>query len=563
MSDIVLLMLIKNENNTIYECLESVKNIITSYYITDIGSTDNTVNLIMKWGEENNIKGKIVKREFKNVGYNKTENFIEAKEWIKEGYVFFLNPEMKVNILNNFKLPQLKSICYKIKENNNDEPQIRLAKIKYNWKCFGIVYEYWKHDFEDEYTVLENIEIEYNINKKVNKELLLKGITEEPDNERYLYYLAKIENNIDLFKKRINLGGSLSEIYDSYLNIITLYLKQDNIIDASEWCFKSYHQFNTKFDSYIILCDYLKDKGYHNLCYFYADIAEKLSNNLKFSELKVITGITLNKIKQSYDLCELLLKKKEYTNKDLIIEYEILYLPQINIKNISKIDIRCNHLVFNSMNEYIYHSNGVIYSSDKVVILDLNEYKKNGYTLTSIQYIDNNTLLVNLLHDNYKLLNNYKLNKNLRINLETYSITEHEDVVLPLQKKDNTKSFVNIIRPFSVVNDKGSMVNLSLYNNLHKCGPKTNGIDYKNGFLMVLQVYEEHKKKVYYRLFWISSNFSQKKYSKAFYFLNKLEEEVQCIFKEKDSVVFIHKNILGIYSKLYIDDNEINKLLSE
>jgi len=566
MSEIILLMLVKNENKTIYECLESIKNIVTGYYITDIGSTDNTLDIIRKWGENNNIKGKIVRREFKNVGYNKTENFIEAKEWIKDGYVLLLNPDMRINILsNNFKVPQLKDIGYKIKENNElgEEVQIRLAKIKYNWRCNGIVYEYWKHDFEEEYKILENIEIQCIVNnKEVNMELLIKGITEEPDNERYIYYLAKIENNIELYKKRIDLcKGSLDEIYDSYINIVKLYLKRDNIIDASEWCFKSYYRFNNKYEPYIILCEHLKEKGYHNLCYFYADIAEKISNNLKFTEFKVITGITLNKIKQSYDLCEILLKKKEYTNKDLIVQYETLCLPQISIKSISKIDISCNYLVINSMNEYIYYSNDIIYSGG-IELINLTEYKKNGYTMSSLQYIDKNTLLVNLLHNNYRI-GDYKLNKNLRINIETLSITEHEDVLLPLQKKDITKSFVNMIRPFSIVNDKGSMVNISLYNNLHKCGPKTNGIEYKNGFLIVLQIYEEIKKKVYYRLFWISNNFSEKKYSKAFYFLNKLEEEVQCIIKEKDSVVFIHKNVLGIYNKLYVDDIEINKLLCE
>jgi hypothetical protein len=563
-------MLIKNNNTTIYDCLESIKNIITSYYITDIGSTDNTIDIIKKWSDENNINGKIVKRNFKNIGYNKTENFKEAKEYLKDTdkttYVLFFDPFVKIK---SESLPKLKEKAYKIKS-NLEYDDIKLAKIKYNWKCIGTVYEYWKEtdyddkdydtDYDTDYKFLENTEMIY-MNNDVDYENLLKiGMILEPNNGRYIYYLAKLYNKkndiytIDLYKKRIEIKQEIisDELYNSYINIVKLYLKKENFIEASEWALQLYYRFN-KIEAYIFICEFLQEKGYNYLCYFYIDKMNHLKID-KFDELKIIIGKSLNKIKESYDLCELMLKKKEYMNKDLIVEYEILYLPTINIKQIDKINIICDHLLILNKYDYIYILKYIIYYSDGNILIDLNEYKRNGDKISSIHYIDNDNIIINIINNN-----NYK---HLRININTKYISEHENSLLPLLTK-KSKLFVNTNNPFSILNERGSIVNLRLYNQLHKCGPKTNGIEYKNGLLILLYIYDDKNKKIYYRLFWISNNFSERKYSKAFYFINKLNEDIQCIIKEKDIVIFIHRDINHIYNKLYINDSEIDKFLSE
>ncbi len=71
-SKFCLIMIARDEENIITRAFESMKNIITSYYICDTGSQDNTINVIENWMKDNNIPGEVFQEEWKNFGYNKS-----------------------------------------------------------------------------------------------------------------------------------------------------------------------------------------------------------------------------------------------------------------------------------------------------------------------------------------------------------------------------------------------------------------------------------------------------------------------------------------------------------
>ena len=74
-----LLMIVRNESSIIYRALDSMKNIIGSYYIHDTGSTDGTQEIIQTFGTLNNIPGSVDNREWKNFGANKTDLIQSAR----------------------------------------------------------------------------------------------------------------------------------------------------------------------------------------------------------------------------------------------------------------------------------------------------------------------------------------------------------------------------------------------------------------------------------------------------------------------------------------------------
>ena len=87
MSKFCLLMIVRDESSIITRALESVRNVITSYYIMDTGSRDNTQEIIRNWMLERMIPGEVCSCEWKNFGYNKSLLLKQAREH----YNFFIS----------------------------------------------------------------------------------------------------------------------------------------------------------------------------------------------------------------------------------------------------------------------------------------------------------------------------------------------------------------------------------------------------------------------------------------------------------------------------------------
>ena len=70
----------KNESKNVYRCLDALKNIVDYICICDTGSTDNTVELINKWCEDNDKPGYVGIEPFQNFGYNRSVSVNMAKK---------------------------------------------------------------------------------------------------------------------------------------------------------------------------------------------------------------------------------------------------------------------------------------------------------------------------------------------------------------------------------------------------------------------------------------------------------------------------------------------------
>jgi glycosyltransferase involved in cell wall biosynthesis len=81
MNRLVLSQIYKNEAHCILDCLNSdVKNVYDMVVYVDTGSTDNTKDLILKWGEENNIPAYVFERQFDNFENSRNYAMQKAKE---------------------------------------------------------------------------------------------------------------------------------------------------------------------------------------------------------------------------------------------------------------------------------------------------------------------------------------------------------------------------------------------------------------------------------------------------------------------------------------------------
>jgi tetratricopeptide (TPR) repeat protein len=141
-----------------------------------------------------------------------------------------------------------------IQQNHNLEYyNVRFIKISYNWRCAGVTHEYW--DGSPTYSLSKDIIYINDIgdggskNDKFERDILLltKGLEDEPNNVRYVFYLAqslkdtgKFKDAIKRYKQRIKMGGWYEEVWYSYYMISKcwLLLKDENMEEYAI-CFKN------------------------------------------------------------------------------------------------------------------------------------------------------------------------------------------------------------------------------------------------------------------------------------------------------------------------------------
>lgn len=105
MPTLAISQIVKNEAHVIERMLNSVKPIIDCGVFVDTGSTDNTIEVIKKWGEANNIPMYVYERPFDN--FENSRNY--AMEMVKDkaDYAFWLDADEVLQIDPSFKKSNL------------------------------------------------------------------------------------------------------------------------------------------------------------------------------------------------------------------------------------------------------------------------------------------------------------------------------------------------------------------------------------------------------------------------------------------------------------------------
>lgn len=300
---ICLNMIVKNESKIIKRCLESVSSIVDYIVITDTGSTDNTIQLIEEFLKEKNIQGKVYQHPWKNFGYNRTNSILNAKEFLQsiqedlsKTFLFFMDADMKIVITSQFhksQLTPLHSVQIIQKNANMKYYNTRFCRSDIGITCRGVTHEYYDVPQPFHNTKLDTIYIDDigDGGAKADKferdiKLLEDGIKEEPNSDRYHFYLAQsyhcigqYDKSIELYKKRIALGGWREEIYHSHLTIGNMYkdaLKNwDKALEHYMLSFQTSGGVRT--EGLIKVVEYYKDKREYHTAMIFLDKMLKIS----------------------------------------------------------------------------------------------------------------------------------------------------------------------------------------------------------------------------------------------------------------------------------------------
>lgn len=296
-----LVMIVKDEEDTMERCLRAVAPYIKYWVIVDTGSKDNTKEVITKTMESLGIDGELHERPWVNFEVNRTESLQLAKDkcdyrWIIDADDTFFTDTPGVN---PFAGLDKKADCYQLlyKLNALQYHRAQIVRSDQNWVYRGVLHEYLFLD-EDKKEVLQSpikgchviadisplkrassLEEKYSNDAKILEEALIK----EPGNERYMFYLAQsyrdseqLEKAIESYQKRIDMGGWEEEVYYSKYMIAKISEKMgkpDN--ELSELYSKAWEYRPSRLEGVFHTMRKLRDQGRHLVAFAYGDVAIK------------------------------------------------------------------------------------------------------------------------------------------------------------------------------------------------------------------------------------------------------------------------------------------------
>lgn len=235
---ICLNMIVKNETAVIGRCLASVREHIDAWVIVDTGSTDDTKEKIRE--ALKGIPGALHEREWRNFGSNRSEAVALAYESGCD-YFLFIDADDVLLTPPGFRWPALTHHAYELWLNYGAYRYVRqlLVSAKLSWRWVGVLHEYPEATplatiigHLDEPQVRASTEGARSSNPhkyERDAELLLQGLVAEPNNTRYMFYLAqsyrdagKLEEALAAYERRIAAGGWEEEVWRSMLETARL-----------------------------------------------------------------------------------------------------------------------------------------------------------------------------------------------------------------------------------------------------------------------------------------------------------------------------------------------------
>lgn len=298
MIKIILCMIVRNESRIIERCLRNAMPMIDAISICDTGSDDNTVELIKSFCDKNNLKGCVWSDPWKNFGHNRSRSLTYAVKtatelgWdLDKTYALLLDADMNLIIKPTFGKQKLVSDGYLIIQKNSvlTYYNTRFVKLSKPWKCIGVTHEYWGADgainskLED--VLIDDVNDGGCKHDKYERDirLLTQGIEDEPNNERYYFYLAqsymdagKVNEGIEWYKKRVEKGGWGEEVFYSLLRIGHGYLRQNEVEKAIFYYLKAHNYRPSRSEAIYEAAHRYRMMGQYHLSYMFAKEGKKI-----------------------------------------------------------------------------------------------------------------------------------------------------------------------------------------------------------------------------------------------------------------------------------------------
>lgn len=293
-------MIVKNEAHIIRESLSCTLPLIDTYVIVDTGSTDDTIKIIKDFYNEKGIEGHVYERPWKNFGHNRSEALKLCDG--KMDYCLIIDADDLMNFPKNGKeiLKKLlesespNSVDLRIHEGGIKYSRGQIFKANDNWGYVGVLHEYASNKKPNNKSVRLPEEFYMTSRRlggrnltgdkqKKDIQVLEQGIKDEPDNDRYMYYLAQsyldygdVDNALKWYKKRFKIGRWYEEAFHAAYNVGKCYLRKGDIIKFEEWMQKAHRYHPKRAEPIYELASFFRKAAQFYKAYHYIQIGRQI-----------------------------------------------------------------------------------------------------------------------------------------------------------------------------------------------------------------------------------------------------------------------------------------------
>jgi glycosyltransferase involved in cell wall biosynthesis len=148
MARLVLTQIMKNEAHVITRMLNSIRPIVDIICLVDTGSTDNTIEVVKNWGEQNKIETHVFERAFDNFENSRNYSIQMAREVTagrgNDFWGFWLDADEMIEILPNFNKNNINKDLYMFNTYINVMKYTRneCYKLDKPFRFYGPVHEF-------------------------------------------------------------------------------------------------------------------------------------------------------------------------------------------------------------------------------------------------------------------------------------------------------------------------------------------------------------------------------------------------------------------------------------
>lgn len=216
-----LCMIVRDEQDVISRCLESVRPFISSWCIVDTGSVDDTPAIVERLLSD--IPGDLHHREWRDFGTNRTETIDLASG--TADYLLLLDADDELVELDTTLLER-RSYNLRVEDGGDGYTQPRLIDAATPWRYVGVTHEYLTSplcpipgDTETRGVLRHHCDGSRRPRKfEEDATLLEQSLAASPDDPRTVFYLANTYRDLgrlgeatDLYWQRARMGGWQAE----------------------------------------------------------------------------------------------------------------------------------------------------------------------------------------------------------------------------------------------------------------------------------------------------------------------------------------------------------------